>query len=177
MMRYLVVLYMGLVTVLVIDGNPLWALPLLLVVASFFWNVRWPGVIGIILYSTLTLSRIDDASFTNLIRLLAYGAGLLLPTILMLELVISPKPYRLERTSLIPVLIMTGLIGVFFLALFLLMGYSRIGIYIHSDVTVQVYILIALTLFLAGPVLLTSRKPSGSGGGKRSETMSIDKNE
>ena len=156
MMRHLVVLYMAVLTVIVIDNNPLWALPLLLVTASFLWDRRWPGILGIVLYSTVTISRIEDASFTNLVLLAAYGAGLIAPLVLMLELILSPKPYRIERISVVPATISVGLLGAFVLALFLLNRYSRIGIFIRSDITLQVFMLVALTLLITGPVILSS---------------------
>ncbi|MFO8050599.1 MAG: hypothetical protein R6V01_02730 [Thermoplasmatota archaeon] len=157
MIRYLLLLYLGAVSVLLVDLNPLWASPLLLVAVSFLWDNKWAGLLGVLLFSIITLGRVDSADLTDLGDLSLMVIFVVLPEIVLLELVLSPRPYSFDRISFAPVLISASLILGFSLALFLLTRVQRIGVYLNSDPTLQVFILMALSIFFTGPILLGSR--------------------
>ncbi|MFW3146969.1 MAG: hypothetical protein ACMUIE_09180 [Thermoplasmatota archaeon] len=162
MIRYLLVLYLGLVSVLLIDPNPVWALPLLLVIVSLMWEKKWPGMAGLVLFSLVTLGRVEEASLTDLPGLLILTIVMVLPEVVVLEMVLSPRPYSISRISLAPILAVSGMVVGFGAAIFILSRFQRIGVYLNSDVTLQVFIMMSLVIFFSGPVLLGSR-PSGTG--------------
>ncbi|MEA3559158.1 MAG: hypothetical protein U9R75_07900 [Candidatus Thermoplasmatota archaeon] len=157
MIKYLLLLYLGIISILLVDTNPLWATPLLLVAASFMWDNRWVGLIGIMLFSLLSLGRVDTATLTDLGHLSMLLMFVVIPEIILLELVISPKPYRFERISVFPLVISLMLAGGFALVIFVLTRFQRIGVYLNSDPTLQVFVLMALSIFFTGPILLGSR--------------------
>lgn len=154
MIRYLVVLYLGLISVVLIDPNPLWAAPLVLVLAGFLWEKRSLSIAGLVLFSMVSIGHIGTPSFSDLPRLLLLTISLLLPIIVLLEISISPKPFRLLRISIVPVLVTAGMVVGFFSILMILVRVQRIGVYLSSDGLLQVFITMALSIFLTGPVLL-----------------------
>lgn len=157
MIRYILLLYVGAISVLLIDTNPLWTTPLLLVAASFMWDNRWLGLLGLMVFSTVSLSRVDAGGLMDLWNLSMLVVLLILPEIVLLEIVLSPKPYGFEKISVYPVIISASLVAGFALVLFILTRIQRIGVYLNSDPTLQVFILMALSIFFTGPFLLGSR--------------------
>lgn len=166
MIRYLLVLYLGLVSVLLIDPNPVWALPLVLVVISLLWEKKWPGVAGLVLFSLVTLGRVEDASLTDLPHLILLTVVMVLPEVVLLEVILSPRPYAISKVSLAPILTLAGMVTGFGASIYILSRFQRIGVYLNSDVTLQVFIVMSLVIFFSGPALLGSR-PSVSQNGRR----------
>ncbi|MBN1539007.1 MAG: hypothetical protein JW939_02600 [Candidatus Thermoplasmatota archaeon] len=154
MIRYLLVLYLGLISIVLIDPNPLWATPLLLVLVGFLWEKRSLSLVGMVSFSMISVGHVGTASFSDLPRLLLLSISLVLPMILLLEISLSPRPFRLLRISLVPVLMTAGMIVGFFCILMVLIRVQRIGVYLSSDGLLQVFITMALSIFLTGPVLL-----------------------
>jgi hypothetical protein len=101
----------------------------------------------------------DQGSFTDLPDLIILTLAIVLPLVILLEVSLSPQPYRIRRISLVPVSISIGIILAFFGALFILGNIRRIGVYLSSDPILQVFILMALALFFTSPMLLGSRPP------------------
>jgi hypothetical protein len=152
--RYLIVLYLGLVSIILVDPNPLFATPLLLVLASFMFGKRWIGVLGILGYSLITIGRLGGIDLTDIWSLLLHTVLVMIPLVVLLEIVISPSPYRLERISIAPMILSLGMGAGMLLVLFLLSRVQRIGVYLNSDPVLQVFILMALSIFFFGPPLL-----------------------
>ncbi|MGA1793410.1 MAG: hypothetical protein ACMUHM_05620 [Thermoplasmatota archaeon] len=171
MIRYLIVLYLGLVSIVLIDPNPLWAAPLLIILAGLLWEKKWLSLIGVLAFSIVSLGHIDTATFSDLPRMLLLAVSLVLPVLVLIELSLSERPYRLQRISLLPVLVSTGMLLGFFLALFLLVRVQRIGIYLSSDGLLQVFILMALSIFLTAPVLLGSRPSDAENSSSSSDSQ------
>ena len=171
MIRYLVLLYLGVISIVLIDPNPLWSLPLLLVLIGFLSKRKWITLIGILLFSTVTLGRIDHGSFTDLPDLILLTLGIVVPLVILLEVSLAPRPYRLQRISLVPTLISIGIILSFFGVLFILGNIQRIGVYLSSDPLLQVFILTALALFFTAPMLLGSRPPEKRNRPSRAESQ------
>ena len=157
MIRHLIVLYMALVSLLVIGPDPLPILPLLLVSLSFITEKKWLGLIGLLLYGLIGLSRVEDVSMSDPVGFGAISLAMLIPMLIMLELIIAGRPYRIERVSLSPLLKITGLLLGFSLLLLIVIRISRIGIYLNSDPAIQVFILMALSILFTGPILLSTR--------------------
>lgn len=157
MIRHLIVLYMAVVTLLVIGTNPVPVLPLILVSLSLIIERKWLGLVGILLYGLFAFGRIDQVDMSDLLGLLNYSLALLLPLLIMLELVIAEKPYRVERISIRPILTVAGLLVGFSILLVIVIRVSRIGIYLNSDPVIQVFILMALSILFFAPVLLGGR--------------------
>lgn len=154
MIRYLIVLYLALVSIILVDPNPLFATPLLLVLLSFMFDKRWIGVLGILGFSLITIGRLGGIDLTDIWYLLLHTILVMIPLVVLLEIVISPTPYRLERISIAPMIISLGMGAGMLLVLFLLSRVQRIGVYLNSDPVLQVFILMALSIFFFGPPLL-----------------------
>ena len=166
MIRYLVVLYLGLVSVFLHDWNPLYALPLVLVLISFMFDRKWVGLAGVALYILVTLGTLDTVELSNFLGLILRSFIIMLPLLVLLELVLSPKPYRLERISGYPLIISTLLVIGLFFTLFAITRIRHIGIYLDTDPLLQVFILISLAIFFFGPPLLSrtgNRRDNRSG--------------
>jgi hypothetical protein len=84
--------------------------------------------------------------------------------IVLLEVSLSQRPYRLRRISLLPSLVTAGIVLGFFGALFIIVNapapYDRFGIYLSSDPVLEVFVLMSLTLFFTSPILIGSQQPS-----------------
>lgn len=154
MIRYLIVLYLALVSIILVDPNPLFATPLLLVMLSFMFDKRWIGVLGILGFSLITIGRLGGIDLTDIWSLLLHTILVMIPLVVLLEIVISPTPYRLEKISIAPMIISLGMGAGMLLVLFLLSRVQRIGVYLNSDPVLQVFILMALSIFFFGPPLL-----------------------
>ncbi len=161
MIRYLIILYLGLVSVILVDPNPLYAVPLVLVLMSFMFDLRWLGILGILGYSLITIGRLGGIDLTDIWSLLLYTILVMVPMVILLEIVLSPSPYRLERISIAPMMISIGMGSGLVLVLLVLSRIQRIGVYLNSDPVLQVFILMALSIFFFGPPLL------GTGQGAR----------
>jgi len=157
MIRYLIVLYLGLISIVLIDPNPLWASPLIIILVGMLWEKKWLSILGILTFSIVSIGHMASANFSDLPRLLLMSVALVLPVLVVIELSLSERPYKLQRVSLFPVLATGGMLLGFFTALFLLVRVQRIGIYLSSDGLLQVFVLMALSIFLTAPVLLGSR--------------------
>lgn len=155
MIRYLIVLYLGLVSVLLVDENPLYALPLVLVLISFMFDKKWIGFLGVGLFTLVTLGKLGSVDLGNMGTILLHTAIVLVPLVGLLELVLSPKPYRLERLSGYPIMIALLLLTGAFLAVFIITRINRIGIYLEADPILQVFMIISLSIFFFGPPLLS----------------------
>jgi hypothetical protein len=179
MIRYLILLYLGVISIVLIDPNPLWSLPLIFVLIGSLLKRRWLTLLGILLFSTITLGRVDHGSFTDLPDLIVLTLGIVLPLVILLEASLAPQPYRIQRISLIPTVISIGMIIGFFSVLFLLANIRRIGVYLSSDPILQVFILMALALFFTAPVLLGSSPPEKEnrprGGNSQPRTIKTNK--
>ena len=55
MIRYLIVLYLGVVSIVLVDPNPLWSLPLVVILIGLMWDVKWLSLTGIASYSLVTV--------------------------------------------------------------------------------------------------------------------------
>ncbi|MBN1391152.1 MAG: hypothetical protein JXA22_10975 [Candidatus Thermoplasmatota archaeon] len=159
MIRYLVVLFLGLVSLVLIDPNPLWAAPLVIVLIGFLWEKRSVSISGLVIFSMVSVGHVATASFSDLPHLLLLTAGLVIPIIVLLEISLSTRPFRLQRMSLIPVLASIGLVIGFCSILFIMIRVQRIGVYLSSDVLLQVFMMMAISILLTGPILLGSRPP------------------
>lgn len=160
MIRYLFVLYLGLVSVLLVDPNPIYSLPLVLVLLGMMYNKRWIGVAGIFGYSVFTIGNLSSVDLTDIGQLSINFILILVPLVFLLELVISPRPYRIERVSIAPIVISGLMLAFVFIVIFLLSRVQMIGIYLTSDPILQVFIIIALSILVFGPPLLSSSSNS-----------------
>jgi hypothetical protein len=88
---------------------------------------------------------------------------LIAPVIFLLEVTLAPRPYKVRRLSVGPLLISGGIVIAFFGFLLLIVlapsPYDRIGLYLSSDPLLQVFMLMSLTILFTGPVLLGSGPP------------------
>jgi len=155
MIRHLIVLYMALVTLIIVGPDPIPILPLLLVSLSFITEKKWLGLFGLLLYGIFGLSRVGNVDMSDLIGLGAHSLALLIPLLIMLELILAEKPYRIERISPSPPLKILALLLGFSASLVIVIRISRIGIYLNSDPAIQIFILMALSILFAGPILLS----------------------
>lgn len=154
-MRHLVVLYLALFSILMIDHNPLWALPLLLVSGSFIWKNRWIGLAGLALFLTVTAGRIPERYLTDLPELAMLALTLLIPSMIALELVLSERPYNLQPPGFKPLTITAVLAAMTVISLVLIPRMLRIGVYMGSDPGLQVFLVISASLLFTAPVLLS----------------------
>jgi hypothetical protein len=163
MIGYLLVLYLGVISVVLIDPNPLWALPLVIVLIGQLWEKRWIGLMGILLYSVVTVGRLSSGSVSDIKDLSLLVLGIVVPILILVEINLSPSPYRLQRVSLVPVSITIGIVAGFIGALLLLLNapgrFGGIGVYLSSDPVLQIFIIMSLTIFFTGPILLGSGPP------------------
>ncbi|MGA1820916.1 MAG: hypothetical protein ACMUIG_00155 [Thermoplasmatota archaeon] len=160
MIRHLLVLYLALVALILgPDLNPLWVLPLLLVSVCFLTRQKWIGLVGFLLFGLITLGRIE-VSFNDMYQLAVYTLGIIIPSLIMMELILSGKPYRLEKLSPGPIMVTAGLISGFIISLFIIVRISRVGVYLNSDLIVQVFVLMSLSILFAAPVILGGKKGS-----------------
>lgn len=160
MIRHLLVLYLAVITLILgPDLNPIRVLPLLLVSVCFITEQKWIGLLGFLLFGLVTLGGIE-VSFNDMVQLGIYSLGIILPSIIMLELILSRKPYRLEKVSPGPIMITAGLITGFMACLLIIVRISRVGVYLNSDLIVQVFVLMSLSILFAAPVILGGRKGS-----------------
>ncbi len=157
MMRYLILLYLGVITMLTVESNPIYLAPLVIVALSFAFDNRWVGIAGVLLFGTFTLSVLQDAALSHMLDLILYSVGLLFPMVIMLELVLSARPYRIERISAFPIILTIALICLFWGGLFIVVRVGRIGIFLGSNPSTQIFITVSLTLLLVGPFLISSR--------------------
>ncbi len=157
MMRYLILLYLGVITMLTVESNPIYLAPLVIVALSFAFGNRWVGIAGVLLFGTFTLNVLQDATLSNLIDLILYSVGLLFPMVIMLELILSARPYRIERVSAFPIIVTMVMICLFWGCLFIVVRVGRIGIFLGSNPSTQIFIIISLTLLFVGPFLISSR--------------------
>ncbi|MDG6225169.1 MAG: hypothetical protein QCI82_06615 [Candidatus Thermoplasmatota archaeon] len=155
MLRHLVVLYLALFSILMIDHNPLWALPLLLVSGSFIWNNRWLGLTGIALFLTITVGRLPALYLSDLRDMAMLAVTLLIPSIIAIELVLTRRPYDLRAPGLKPFAITAILAVMTVIALVAIPRLLRIGIYMGSDPGLQVFFAISASLLFTAPVLLS----------------------
>jgi hypothetical protein len=160
--RYLVVLYLGIVSVVLIDPNPLWSLPLIIVLIGLMWEKRWISLIGIAVFSMVTVGRLEGVYLTDGLDLLMLSAAVVLPLVVLTDIVLTPRPYRVGRISLVPILAAVGMITALIIGLVVLVQFKRIGLYLESDPTLQIFLLMSLSIFLAGPLLLGSRPAHSS---------------
>ncbi len=167
MMRYLILLYLGVITMLTVEANPIYLAPLVIVALSFAFGNRWVGIAGVLLFGTFTLNVLHDATLSILIDLILYSVGLLLPMLIMLEFILSARPYRIERLSAFPIILTIVLICLFWGGLFIVVRVGRIGIFLGSNISTQIFITISLTLMLVGPFLISSRDRYVQGRKKR----------
>jgi hypothetical protein len=159
MIRHIVVLYLAIASALVIGPDPLWILPLVLVSASYISGSRYLGLIGILGFFTVTLGRVPDRTFTDLQGLSMIVIGLIAPGAIALDLVLSDRPYLIDRFRTVPIGVSVLLIGGMVVSMAALSRVQRIGIYLNSDPLLQVFIAISLALLFTGPVLLTRGAP------------------
>ncbi|MCK5774303.1 MAG: hypothetical protein KAH57_10990 [Thermoplasmata archaeon] len=173
MMRYLILLYLGVITMLTVDPSPIYLAPLVIVALSFAFGNRWVGIVGVLLFGTFTLNALRDASLSNLMDLILYSVGLLIPMVLMLELVLSSRPYRIERISPLPLVLTIALTCLFWGGLLAVVRVGRIGIFLGSNVSTQIFIIISLSLLLVGPFIISSgdRSIQGRKNGRDSGTQ------
>jgi len=152
--RYLIVLYLGVISVVLIDPNPLWSLPLVIVLIGLMWEIKWVSLIGISIFSMVTVGRIDGVYLTDAVELMMLSAALALPLIVLIDIILAPRPYKIGRFSLVPVIASVGMVAGVMIGLGILVRIQRIGIYLNTDPTLQVFILISLSIFFTGPFLL-----------------------
>jgi hypothetical protein len=141
--------------------DPFGFIPLLLVPISTLVRARWLGLVGLLLFWTISLATVKGADLTDIPRFGALTASLLLPTVMLLELVLTPHPYRIERISIWPFLVVAGLTIALASAMVVLTRIGNIGVYIGSDPTLQLFVLMSLTILFTGPFILRT----GYGGG------------
>jgi len=156
MIRHLIVLYLAIAVLILVGPNPLWVLPLLLISASFITGNRWIGLVGAVAFGSVSLSRIDPVSLEDLFDLLVLVLTVCVPLIAAIELVLSDKPYRLEKVRWAPLAIASLLVGGMIASLFILIRVQRIGVYLRSDPSLQVFIIISMAVLFTGPILLSS---------------------
>jgi len=170
MIRYLIVLYLGIISIVLIDPNPLWALPLALVSIGQLWENKWLSIAGILTYSVVTVGRLAEGSFSDMSDLILLTLAVVLPIVILLEITLSSRPYKVQRISLIPTLITFCIIGAFSFLLFLIKvgfgPFDRIGVYLSSDPVLQLFILLSMAIFFTGPILLGSRPPEKGKGAR-----------
>jgi hypothetical protein len=158
MMRHLVVLYLAFASILVIGPNPLWILPLM-ISASYIMGNRYLGIAGVLLFFTVTLGRMPDQSFSDLSELAMLVAGLVLPGIIALELVLSDRPYVHGRLSMVPLGVTVISVVCMVSGVMVLSRLQRIGLYLGSDAMLQIFMLVSLAVLFTGPVLLARGTP------------------
>jgi hypothetical protein len=159
MIKHLAVLYLAFASVLVIGPNPLWILPLIMISASYITGNRYLGIAGVLLFFTVTLGRIPDQSFSDLPELAMLVAGLVIPGIIALELVLSDRPYVHGRLSPVPVVVAVITVGCMVSGVMVLSRLQRIGLYLGSDPMLQVFMFVSLAVLFTGPVLLARGTP------------------
>ena len=181
--RYILVLYLALVSTILVNPNPLFTLPLVLVAISLMFDKKWVGIVGILAYTILTfrdateILYLSDVSLNNLLSIIIFTVLILLPLVAILEIVLFPRPYRIESISLGPIVISMGLAIGMLITIFILSRVQMIGVYLESDPILQVFILISIAIFLFAPSLL-SRPGKGTDKHKeRSHLSQVDKNE
>lgn len=140
----------------------LWALPLLLVPLSTLVKARWLGMMGLFLFCTLALGSMGDVDLTDLPRFAAIATALMLPTLMLLELVLTPRPYRVEKVAVWPMVIGAGLTAALAISVLALLRMRNLGIYIGSDPTLQVFVIMSLTILFTGPFLLRTGQRGAS---------------
>ncbi|HHD16830.1 MAG TPA: hypothetical protein ENK47_08985 [Euryarchaeota archaeon] len=177
MIGYLLVLYLALVSVLHIDPNPLYTLPLAAVLIGFLFEKKWMGVAGWTGFVLISFWKLGSPNLTDIWSVSIHIIILVLPLIILLEAILSPRPYRLERIGIWPLVISIFLSAGAILLLFFLPRIQQIGIYLDSDPSLQIFIITAIAILFFGPVLLgpgPSDPARSSGPGQRTNT---DKNE
>jgi hypothetical protein len=163
MIVYLTIIYLGIISVVLVDPNPLWTLPLVAVVFGEMFKNKWLSLLGILIFSAVSIGRYTTGSFTDMLDLILMTITLIIPVIFLLEVTLAPRPYKVRRLSVVPLLISGGMVIAFFGVLLLIMiapaPYDRIGLYLSSDPVLQVFMLMSLSILFTGPVLLGSSPP------------------
>ncbi len=162
MIRYLIVLYLGVASIVLLDPNPLWSLPLVVVLIGLMWDMKWLSLTGIGLFSLVTVGRADGVYITEGPELLMFSVLLVIPIIVLIDIMLAPRPYRTGRVSVVPILAAIGMIAGMAGGLMIMVQVRRIGLYFESDPTLQVFLLISLSILFTGPFLLGSRTSSSS---------------
>ncbi len=181
--KYLLVLYLALMSTILVNPNPLFALPLVLVLISLMFDQRWIGMAGVLAYTVLTFKDtteilyLSDVSLNNIFSIIIFTILVLLPLVAILEIVLFPRPYRIERISLGPLLISMGLAIGMLITIFILSRVQMIGVYLESDPMLQVFILMSSAIFLFAPPLLSRSGKDPNGPKERSHLSQVDKNE
>jgi hypothetical protein len=175
--RYLLVIYLGLVSVLVIDPNPLYALPLVLVLLGIMFDLRPVGVLGILGFSIFTLERARYSGMDDIWNLFLHSVIIIIPLIITLEIILTPRPYRIERISLTPLIVTSILILVYVSLIFFIPRFERIGLYLGSQDLVQVFLVISISILLFSPPLLSRGPSSLIKRSKDTHNVHEDKNE
>ncbi len=151
--QLLVTLVLAIVMVLA-GMNMLGALPLILIPVSALVRSRWLGLAGLLGFFTLTLGSVKGVELTELPRFGALTASLVVPSVILLELVISDRTVRSEKFSIWPILVVSGLTAALMTFLIFLTRVKGIGVYLGSDPTLQVFVVMSLSILLSGPILL-----------------------
>lgn len=157
MIRYILTVLLAGLSLLLIEHNPLWTVPLAVIFLSLFLRSKWLGIAGIASYFLLTLGRSGTSSFSDPVGLLLRAAVLVLPALVLLELVLYPGRYRVEKVSVTSVVLMAALSGGMVLTLYAISRIAWIGIYLGSDPSLQVFLLISLSVLFFGPALFSGK--------------------
>ncbi|MCU0798283.1 MAG: hypothetical protein MUC62_01255 [Candidatus Thermoplasmatota archaeon] len=139
---------------LLTNMNLLGALPLVLVPLSALVRSRWLGLAGLLIFCSVTLGNAKGLELTDLPRFGAVTAALVVPSVILLELILSDRTARSEKVSIWPILVVTGVTAALIATLFFLTRVQGIGVYLGSDPTLQVFILMSLSILYSGPILL-----------------------
>lgn len=161
--------------------NMLGAVPLILVPVAALVRSRWLGLIGLLGFCTLSLGTVEGVELADLPRFGALTASLVVPSVLLLELILSDKALRTEKVSVWPILVVFGLTAALVISLIGLTRVQGIGVYLGSDPTLQVFVLMSLSILFSGPILLGSgpRGPPGTEKALKNpgDRQAINKNE
>jgi hypothetical protein len=153
------VLYLGVASIVLADPNPLWALPLVAVLIGLMWEKKWLALTGIALFSLVTVGRVPGTYLTDGLDLAILSVSLILPIIVLIDIVLVPRPYRIGKVSLVPILSAAGILAGLITGLIFMVQFKRIGVYLESDPTLQVFLMMSFALFLTAPFLMGSRTP------------------
>ncbi len=161
--------------------NMLGAVPLVLVPVAALVRSRWLGLIGLLGFCTLSLGSVKGVELADLPRFGALTASLVIPPVLLLELILSERTLRTEKVSVWPILVVLGLTVALVITLIGLTRVQGIGVYLGSDPTLQVFVLMSLSILFSGPILLASGTKGHPGAEKALQNpgngQAINKNE
>jgi hypothetical protein len=152
----LLVTLLLLLAILLSGMEALAAIPLLLVPLSAILRARWVGLVGLLAFCAVGLGSLKGAELTDLPRFGALTASLVIPCVILMELLLSDRTVPAEKVSLWPIAVISGLLLLLMTALALLLRLRMIGVYLGSDPTLQVFVLMSLSILISGPILLTT---------------------